>query len=341
MDKKNQYVDLVGLRAPLPHRSGWHLFWPFTQQYVVLDKLTLAKRILNNSDLISDFDLGDSFFSNDECLAAFHWYKRNWRISLDAYLASRYVHFADQNDCDGTVRASVLGSYLAERLPPPERQFSPEAVSIPLKTCNACYPMEIVDILMNRRTTRKFSNRAITEASLACILERGLRRIRNTRERAKKEKLGLLFSFGVAFEFYVAVFNVEDVEPGCYHVDISASRLVLVHRESMRSDFYEAIMRQPAVNTANFSVVMTAVWGQYQWRYRHERALRNLFIEAGRVAQYLIISAARHQCGTFVTPAIAESRMGRMLQIDNDLETALYTITIGQTSKNRHDPSSA
>jgi nitroreductase len=94
-------------------------------------------------------------------------------------------------------------------------------------------------------------------------------------------------------------------------------------------EFAEALYGQSAPKTAAFSVAFVFDLARYCWIYRHERALRNLFVEVGRIAQYLIIAGEQLGWSALPTPAIADSKMANLLGCGSERFYPAYTLTVG------------
>ena len=171
-----------------------------------------------------------------------------------------------------------------------------------------------------------------TQASLSTILWNGLDGVRRTRTAAAREidLLGDLLSYGVAFDFYIIIYAVEALNPGVYFYDLSTHQLILLREGNLRDEMRECMLGQAAPKTAAWTIVMVADFAQYHWRYRHERGLRNLYIEAGRLAQNLILWAASYELASLPTPAIRDRQASKLLGIRWPRQAPIYTLTMGK-----------
>jgi nitroreductase len=57
--------------------------------------------------------------------------------------------------------------------------------------------------------------------------------------------------------------------------------------------------------------------------------LRNLYIDAGRVAQQLLLIAGAYAIGSFMTPALRDRALAALLHLDPARQAPLYSVTMG------------
>jgi SagB-type dehydrogenase family enzyme len=138
-----------------------------------------------------------------------------------------------------------------------------------------------------------------------------------------------LNSYGVAFDFYIVVFEVESLTSGIYFYDLRDHAVLLLRSGTFRPVMTGLLSNQAAPDTAGWTILLVADLPQYQWRYRHERALRNLYLEAGRIGQHLILTSTLFGLATLPTPALADRDLSALLQLDPVRQTPIYSLTMG------------
>lgn len=94
----------------------------------------------------------------------------------------------------------------------------------------------------------------------------------------------------------------------------------------------EYLGEQNFSKSANFTLLLVANFGIYQWRYRHERALRNLYIEAGRVLEHFSIAGLKVGLQGVVTPELADRKLGEFLDLNLKEELPICSYTFGAES---------
>jgi SagB-type dehydrogenase family enzyme len=182
---------------------------------------------------------------------------------------------------------------------------------------------------MARRTTRAYAPSPVRIADLSNVIAHGLDDVRTNRLLAKQDELEWLRSHGTAFDLYVVAYRVDDLTPGAYRYDFIDHTLQLVRPGDLRSEMSAILVGMRAPETAAFTLILAADFAQYQWRYRHERALRHLYMSAGRSGQRLLVAAQAYGLGTLPTPATRDAATCDLLRLDPRVSTPLYTLTMG------------
>lgn len=274
-------------------------------------------------------DLGEDAPSND---VLDDWIRMGWRRSLEYFLWSERAEFADWDDADDSVRNEVMSGVRRKRGEPPRRLAVPRAhtVALPTTTPSAT---PLGDLLLGRRTHRFFdSTTAMPLPDLGAVLSTGLHSVRSARARARRVggEEGLLETHGVGFEFFVLSYQVAELEPAIWMLDLDDLVLGRVAEGDVRQDMSEIMCGMPAALSASATIVFVADYRQLQYRYRHERALRSLYVEAGQLAQHLILAAESLGQGCLITPATNDRRLARLLDLPGERFAPLYTLTLGK-----------
>ncbi|MEK5523596.1 SagB/ThcOx family dehydrogenase [Heyndrickxia sp. FSL W8-0423] len=257
-----------------------------------------------------------------------HWINRGWTPSLDYYLSSRGINYLDKGDSSGELRRKIIKKLGVK---PPRHLPNKILETIKLETPHhSISDEEFLSGIWNRRSVRRFNiDEVVTLEQLAFILNEGTRKIKNT--RILEEKLNNpLLSYGSAFEFYITVFSVQGLQHGIYKYDLLNEELLLLEKVQLNEKLSPMMSNQGFTKTACFSVFLIADFEQYQWRYRHERALRNLYIETGRVMQDLIMSALELNVHGIITPALEDRKLRRLLGIDTYKLLPITSLTMGR-----------
>lgn len=72
----------------------------------------------------------------------------------------------------------------------------------------------------------------------------------------------------------------------------------------MREVMQRCLIGHEGPASAACTLILSVEFERYQWRYRHERALRNLYVETGRIAHHLLLQATAHGLGTHILYAL-------------------------------------
>lgn len=183
---------------------------------------------------------------------------------LPYYMASRRVNFADRSDGNRDIRRATLQSYLQEsELPMPARFDDSELIPL------------------DRGDLPEKPDGDITAGSLGRLLWFGCRQVR--RERRAQASHGtdlarILRSFASGLDLVLIAQDVAGLSAGTYDYSFEQHALRKV--------------APPAAPHQSPRILLTTAFPRYQWRYRHERALRQLYIDGGRLAEFLLRAAS-------------------------------------------------
>ena len=243
------------------------------------------------------------------------------------------LHFGTKNQSYLAPRAATLALRAKSRkaaCPSPTKFYparrrlalpSPRDVGVPLDA-----------VLLERRTWRRFSRRAVALADIATVL--GL--TWGVQHRARDDEGNRIVlktspSGGAThpIEAYVAAFNISGLPRGLYHYDALRHALARVRTARAGFDPLRYLPQQPWYRGAAALFLMTAVVGRELWKYPTARAYRALLIDAGHLTQTCCLVATAIGLGPFCSMALDESRIEQDLGIDGVSEIALYAAGLG------------
>jgi SagB-type dehydrogenase family enzyme len=276
--------------------------------------------------------------AQDRSLGLKSWWTMGWHPSLEYYLWSRERNFIDLADDDGAIRRSRVRELLNGEGPPPPR-VAVDASGVSLPEPRKLPPTGLGELLTKRKTIRVFSRTASVGADkLSSVLKLGLADIAARRRVDLADPLNYLQSHGVAFDFYVVVYAVDGIDAGAYLYDIASNALIPVRLGAHRDEMVRVLFGMRAPQTAAWTIVFAADFAQYQWRYRHERALRHIYMACGRHAQRLLIIGECLGLGTLPTPATSDRILECLLRFDTPRQAPVYSLTMGVPPRGRGQP---
>lgn len=133
-----------------------------------------------------------------------------------------------------------------------------------------------------------------------------------------------------AFETYLAINMVEDLQPGLYRYLALSHELVALHHEP---DFINrmkvACRNQEHVLSAAATFIWVSVLERMTWRYS-ERSYRYLFLDAGHVCQNLYLAAEQLRCGVCAIAAFDDDEVNKLLGLDGQRIFATYLASLGK-----------
>jgi SagB-type dehydrogenase family enzyme len=222
------------------------------------------------------------------------------------------------------LKAPYAGPRIA--LPPPRRREDVDAASI---------AATLPDVLLGRRTWRRFGPRALRLDELSTLLGLtwGVQAWMEV-EGWGRMPLKTAPSGGArhSIEAYVLARCVKNLTPGLYHYQPASHELHTIRTQTMRTSraaILAYLPRQPFYGDASAVVFMSAVFARVQWRYAFARAYRTVLAEAGHHCQTFCLVATWLGLAPFCTMALADSRIEQDLQIDGVGESVLYASGVG------------
>lgn len=260
-----------------------------------------------------------------------HWKERNWGISLNYYLWTRDVDYADKAATYQDAQQGALQQYWEEDPMPAPRQVAPEKASA-LPDPLAIPEVDLGWVMQRRASVGKPIERPLDLQVLSSLLWYTTETPRRHRDqKAESSPLEVLKSFGSALNLHFAAYDVPGLKPGVYAYDLATHTIELVHADdgSLRETMSDLLVGQSSPLTGNCTFLYLTDLSRYQWIYRHERALRNLYAETGRIAHRTLLLATAFGLSTHISPAVKDTPTLKLLQADPLTSQVLYTITVG------------
>jgi len=219
----------------------------------------------------------------------------------------------------------------SETQPPLELPYDTNQRPVDLPTPGAL-KLESVDLrvlIEQRRTVRNYTEAPITLAELSYLLwcTQGIRE-----QRESYATVRTVPSAGArhAFETYLLVNRVTDLEPGIYRYLASLHKLIRLPLEgNLTAQVTQACQNQEHVARSAVTFFWVAVAERMTWRYV-ERGYRYLFLDAGHVCQNLYLAAEATGCGVCAIGAYDDAALNGVLELDGEELFVTYAATLGK-----------
>jgi putative peptide maturation dehydrogenase len=134
-------------------------------------------------------------------------------------------------------------------------------------------------------------------------------------------------------EVYLAAANVTGLDPGIYHYSVERHALDLVDGLGGRDVLdvnLEMLAQQDHLAGAPAVFYMTSRYGRTFWKYpRHAKAYKVLLLDAAHLSQTFYLVCAHLGLGAFVTAAINEANIDRLLGLPAFTEGAVLVTGCG------------
>lgn len=188
------------------------------------------------------------------------------------------------------------------------------------------------EVLSSRRTVRRFSLEPVRFEDLAAVIS-------GTWGRTGWIQGQLLGRFATKsspsagalhpIECYVLAWNVQRLRAGLYHYDVGANELRKLRFGDFRKTAIQAASGQRWVGGAAFLCILTAVFTRSLWKYELETAYRDIWLDAGHLAQTFCLLATARGLGPFTTVAIQDSYIEKLIGLDGIKEFPVYLCGAG------------
>jgi len=234
------------------------------------------------------------------------WWDRKWYVALDYYLCTP----APQNNpIKNTPQSTSTTKHTCTEDMRPLAKNKPP------------YYYTTMQAILQRQTYRHFETSPLSWLEFSALL-------RNLKKSY----------FPEIWQYYCVVLAVENLPMGVYRYFPQQEALQNLHIPVDREQISAALCGFFSLRTAAFTIVLAINVDQAQKCLPYDRALRHIYIDAGRLGQRLLLQGMRQKIGG-VPIAIRDECMVELLQIttkDNILP--IHTITMGKIPKEQCPP---
>jgi len=241
------------------------------------------------------------------------------------HTATRDVSFTDRR----VVRRRFRARSARLPMPSPVKTY-PRVKSVVLPNPSAIG--QFPDVLMARRTWRRFSSTPIDAQELATMLAltAGVQQWVDADGHRAALKTSPSGGARHSIETYVVVREVKGVRPGIYHYACDRHALDRLGG-AVPVDRIRAYMpTSPYFAKASAIVFFTSIFERILWRYPYSRAYRAALAEAGHVCQTFCLTATWLGLAPFCLMGLADSLIEADLGLDGITEAVLYAAGVGR-----------
>ena len=218
--------------------------------------------------------------------------------------------------------------------PPFEKPFDKNGRIIPLIPIEDIQvgDMPLKEVISKRRSRRKFTDDPITLEELSFMLwsTQGIREV--YRDMVTFRTVPSAGSRH-PFETYLAVHNVEGLEPALYrYLPLEHSLLFIKKIENMKDKIVEAALNQHFVGYCAVTFIWTAIPYRTEWRYSLT-SHKVIAIDIGHVCQNLYLASEALGAGTCAIAAYSQKKMDEFLGVDGEEEFTIYVAPVGKIAE--------
>lgn len=258
------------------------------------------------------------------------WRARGWLWSISYFLATRNAKFLDIGENANSTRLETLRHYSIEEILPMPKYDVQSLLSIPITTDITEEKITIGKVLRNRHSVSAPTSKGLDSRILFAVLSESLNKVSKTAiNLTANGSTNALNSYGSGFDFYLTIYEVENLSPGLYRLNPELMTLDLLKSGNYRHEMSQALIGQQGPKFAACTISIVGDFERYMWRYRHERALSLLWIDAARVMSSIIWSATSRELKMQISPAVIDLIFLEFLNLPQDLsKQCLYSISL-------------
>ncbi|MBU1245236.1 SagB/ThcOx family dehydrogenase [Myxococcota bacterium] len=186
--------------------------------------------------------------------------------------------------------------------------------------------MPLEEALRRRRSVRRFSDRSMTPAQLGQLLFAAQGQVPDDKGRPLRTAPSAGGTYPMELVVYVR--QVDGVPTGIHRYLPEVHGLRLCAAGDLTKTLMESCLFQPWVARAQVVVFITGVPERIRPRYG-DRSGQYIFLEAGHIAQNLLLQATSLGLAAVPVGAFTEERLQEVLHLDRAWETVVDAIPVG------------
>ena len=193
------------------------------------------------------------------------------------------------------------------------------------------HAQDLLHLMARRRSNRTPAARPITRSQIFDCLLAGMGITGFVESTVGLLPLTMTPSGGARnpFEAYVYVRNASDMAPGFYHYAAHAHQLVPIENNGPVSQA-AMISKQSWADDMAATVILVARLERTMWKYPDNNAYRVVLIEAGHIAQNIMLAATAHGLTACPTAALAHDIISAHLGLTEITHAPVYALCLAE-----------
>lgn len=210
-----------------------------------------------------------------------------------------------------------------EKLPVYKTYPEAKRISLPAPSRGTA---SVEEAIRDRRSHRYFLDEPMSLAQLSAVLLAGNGiTARGTVDLRAAPSGGALYPV----DLYAVVHNIDGLQPGLYHFQVSDSSLELVQSGDFADKMHVAANEQDAVGRSPVTLIMAARFDRSTQKYA-DRGYRYTYIEAGAICENIYLEATALGLGTVAVGSFNDAEVNAFLGVDGLREAALLLMPVGR-----------
>ncbi len=250
-------------------------------------------------------------------------------MNADKELLNKHRYFLKDS-----IRKTINFAYTDQNqgiMPPPiEKPCSTDKtrIKLPKIDWSEKYNLKLTEAMVKRESRRLYSQEPLSLEELSFLLwaTQGVRFIDGINAFRTVPSAGCRH----ALETYIAVFNIEDVNPGIYrYLPLSHELIFEFEEDNLEEKVIKATMGQNFSGKGALTFIWSAIPYRMEWRYGLA-SYKEIALDAGHVAQNLYIACEAINAGTCAIAAYDQEYLDNLLKLDGEDEFAIYIAPVGK-----------
>jgi SagB-type dehydrogenase family enzyme len=187
---------------------------------------------------------------------------------------------------------------------------------------------DLESTIRSRRSRSDFSGEPISLVQLAKLLELGCG---VTADGVPAKRAAPSGGALYPVETYVAVMSVEGLSGGLYHYVPLDHSLEQLRRDADLSDLKSFVPPRILEGRPSLAIILSAVFARTQMKYI-ERGYRFVLLEAGHIAQNLLLGAHALGLGAVPVGGFWDEPFNDFMRLNMEEEAVIYSVFIGRTA---------
>lgn len=261
-----------------------------------------------------------------------HLFETNTLAAWGWDIDSAFFHFNNKNNLFSTTQRADEELTQKDSVDP-----SPELATKHDTTAKDTIPFhaslskdDLLGIMHSRRTVRSFKARPIPRSTMTNLLYAGLGITGHRKMPYGEQPLGMTPSGGARnpYEGYLVNLIPGEIDRGIYHYSGVTKSLKRLDRP-VPEHISPAIGDQEWTNGASSIIFLVADFARSMWKYPTSNALKVVLIEAGHIAQNMMLIAARDNLSLCPSAAISDSVAEELLGVSGATKSVVYSLSLG------------
>lgn len=214
--------------------------------------------------------------------------------------------------------------------PPIEKPYYPDSLRIELVNTDweKIFDISLSEAIKNRKSRRNYKKEPLTLMELSFLLwaTQGVRHYAGSYTFRNVPSAGCRH----ALETYLAVFNVEKVEPGIYrYLPLTHELLFEFQEVNLPEKMAKATFGQGFTGMSAVTFIWSVIPYRMEWRYGID-SHKVIAMDAGHVGQNLYLACEAIGAGTCAIGAYDQEYFDELLGLDGEEEFVIYAAPVGK-----------